>query len=63
MSQKKNQKKKRYEDMTPQEQFEYRTTDSGGTMFNDIMYSDEELDAGNEDAPVTLLHKTIPNDR
>jgi hypothetical protein len=45
MSQKKNQKKKKYEDMTPEEQFEYRTTDSSGIMFNGVMYTKEELDA------------------
>lgn len=42
---------KKYEDMTPEEQFEFRTTDNGGIMFNGRMYTEAEMRGETADEP------------
>jgi len=41
--------KKRYEDMTPEEQFEYRITDHRGTIINGVLWPDPPEDDDEEE--------------
>lgn len=51
--------KKKYEDMTPQEQFEFRTSDSSGTIFNGVLYLDGDDDQSEPEKPTTSRQRMI----
>lgn len=48
--------KKRYEDMTPEEQYDYRITDHRGTIINGVLWPDPPED--DDDEPETKADNT-----